>query len=173
MRAATVWCFRLGVAHADHAKDHGLAAEHVESLEVEVGLGGSRQLLQEGFRLLQVRGGKTFGEAVVNRLENSHRIRGTPLTVQKAGKAEGDPQLPKQGALLAGHLARLVKAVFGCGSGLISGLPQQHLALDAEQLGDTPLLAVFSSPGRFDRLAHGIVRLVARGGRSRHPRRAP
>src|SRR5262249_52901124 len=76
------------------------------------------------------------------------------------GKTEGDPQLPTQGALLSSHLARLVEAVFGCGSGPIPRLLEQHLALDAEQFGDIPLLAVFPSPSRLDRLAHGIVCLV-------------
>src|SRR5215469_6610909 len=38
--------FRLGVAHADHAKDHGLVAEPVEGLEIEIGLSGfDRDLL--------------------------------------------------------------------------------------------------------------------------------
>ena len=78
----------------------------------------------------------------------------------QAGKAEGDTQFPKQGALLSGHLARLVEAVFSSSSGPIPGLLEQHLAFDAEQFGDIPLLAVFPSPGRLDRLAHGIVCLV-------------
>jgi hypothetical protein len=36
----------------------------------------------------------------------------------------------------------------------------QHLALHAEQFGDIPLLAVFLSPSRLDRLAHRNVCLV-------------
>src|SRR5262249_35855458 len=39
-------------------------------------------------------------------------------------------------------------------------LLEHYLALDAEQFGDIPLLAVFLSTGRLDRLAHGIVCLV-------------
>jgi hypothetical protein len=57
---------------------------------------------------------EAFGKAVVNRLESSDRVGGTALTAQKPGKAERDPQLPNHGARLSGHLARLVKAVFGC-----------------------------------------------------------
>ena len=33
-------CLRLGVAHADHAKDHGLVTESVEGRKTEIGLGG-------------------------------------------------------------------------------------------------------------------------------------
>src|SRR5262249_52958130 len=76
------------------------------------------------------------------------------------GEAEGDPQLPKQGALLSGHFACLVETVFGCGSGPIPGLLEQHLALDTEQFRKIPLLTVFASTGRLDRLAYGIVCLV-------------
>src|SRR5262249_43945982 len=123
-------------------------------------LGGSGQLVQQGFRPLQVCCCKTFGEAVVNRPENSRCLGRTALTVQQPGMAEGDPKLPKQGALLSGHLTRPVEAVFGCGSGPIPGLLEQHLALDAEQFGDIPLLAVFPPHSRLDRLAYGIVRLV-------------
>src|SRR5262249_14591272 len=115
---------------------------------------------QQALRLLQARRRKTFGKTLVNRLENSHRLSGTALTVQKLGKAEGSTQFPKQGTLLLGHLARLVEEVFGGGSGSIPGLQKQHLALDAKQFGDIPLFAVFPCPGRLDRLAHGIVCLV-------------
>src|SRR5208282_6339034 len=118
------------------------------------------QGVEKSFCPLENGGVKAFSEAVVNRLENCHCVGGTPLTAQKPGKAESDPQLPKQGALLARHLSRSSKAICRCLNRLIRGLPQQHLALDAEQFGDIPLLAVFPSPGRFDRLAHGIVCLV-------------
>ena len=104
------------------------------------------QLFEEVLRGLQVGGLEPLGEAVVNQLENFHRVGGTPLTAQKPGKAESDPQLPEQGALLARHLSRSSKAICRCLNGLIRGLPQQHLALDAEQFGDIPLLAVFPSP---------------------------
>ena len=70
-------------------------------------------------------------EAIVNRLENSHRVGGTALAAQETGKAERDPQLTEQGALLSGHLA-LVKAVF-CRSGPIPGLLEQHLVLDDQR----------------------------------------
>ena len=40
MRAATVRRLRLGLAHADHAKDHGFVAEAVEGRKIEIGLGG-------------------------------------------------------------------------------------------------------------------------------------
>lgn len=43
MRAATgLERFRLAVAHIDDAEDHGLVAESVEGLKIEVGLSGSR-----------------------------------------------------------------------------------------------------------------------------------
>src|SRR5271156_6283223 len=104
------------------------------------------QLFEEVLRGLQVGGLEPLGEAVVNQLENFHRVGGTPLTAQKPGKAESAPQLPEQGALLARHLSRSSKAICRCLNHLVRGLPQQHLALDAEQFGDIPLLAVFPSP---------------------------
>jgi len=110
------------------------------------------QGVQKSFCRVEVGGVEAFGKAVVNRPENSPRVGGTPLTAQKPGEAERDPQLPNQGALLARHLGRLVKAVLGRGNAAIPDLPPQHLALDTEQFGDIPLLAVFAATGRLDRL---------------------
>ena len=110
------------------------------------------QGVEKSFCRAEVGGVEAFGKVVVNRLENSQRIGGTVLIAPKPGEAERDPQLPNQGALLARHLGRLVKAVLGRGNAAIPDLPPQHLALDTEQFGDIPLLAVFAATGRLDRL---------------------
>ena len=81
---------------------------------------GSRYCRASRSDLTAIGGVKTFGKAVANRGEPLSRRRNGPERA-KPGKAEGDPQLPKRGALLSGRLARWVEAVFGCGSGPIPG----------------------------------------------------
>ena len=74
------------------------------------------------------------------------------MIAPKPGEAKRDPQLPNQGALLARHLGRLVEAVLRRGNAAIPGLLEQHLAFDAQQFRNVPLLAVFAATGRLDRL---------------------
>jgi tetratricopeptide (TPR) repeat protein len=64
------------------------------------------------------------------------------LAHPQTGNAEGDAELPKKSALVAGHLGRLVKAIFGRQGGLIRGLLEQNFAFDAEQFRGIPPVPV-------------------------------
>src|ERR1700732_3966772 len=72
-----------------------------------------RQPLKQGAGSLQIRGRETFGEPIINRCKRCSRLVVATLAHPQTGDAEGDPQLPEQSALLAGHLGRLGKAIFG------------------------------------------------------------
>ena len=72
-----------------------------------------RQPLKQGAGSLHIRGRETFGEPIINRCKRCSRLVVATLAHPQTGNAEGDPQLPEQSALLAGHLGRLVKAIFG------------------------------------------------------------
>ena len=81
-----------------------------------------RQFVKQGASSLHIRGRETFGEPIINRCQRCSRLVLATLAHPQTGNAEGDPQLPKQSALLAGHLGRLVKAIFGRQSELIGRL---------------------------------------------------
>src|SRR6202030_2293152 len=70
------------------------------------------QPLKQGAGSLQIRGRETFGEPIINRCKRCSRLVVATLAHPQTGNAEGDPQLPKQSALLAGHLGRPGKAIF-------------------------------------------------------------
>ena len=106
MRAATV--FGLGVI----TEDHGVA-EAVEGLKIEIGLGGSRQLLQQGFRPAQVRRCETFGEAAVDRAQQSARRRGTMPIEPQPRETGRRPQLPEKRILALCHVEGAPEMLLG------------------------------------------------------------
>ena len=57
--------------------------------------------VEKGLRGLQISRVETFGEAVVDRPEERHPLRGTALFAQQPGEAGGGPQLAGKGALPA------------------------------------------------------------------------
>ena len=116
--------------------------------------------IDQGARSAQIRRRKAFREPVVDRGEYLPPFAIATLSDPQAGKAEGDPKLSKQGALLARHLARPIKPILGRRSGLTCALLQRHFALDAQQLGDVPHLAVRALPGAGHRLIHRSERLI-------------
>jgi hypothetical protein len=81
------------------------------------------------------------------------------LADPQTGDAAGNPQLPKQSALLAGDLGRLVKAIFGR-QGLIRGLPEQNFAFDPQQLRGVPPVPVGAHAVRRHSAVQGNESLV-------------
>jgi hypothetical protein len=61
---------------------------------------------------------ETLCESVVHRREELSRIVLPILPDSRAGKAEGNPQFPRAGILLPGHLDRVGEAAFGRRDGL-------------------------------------------------------
>ncbi len=119
-----------------------------------------RQPLKQGPGSLHIRGRKTFGEPIINRSKRGSRLMAATLAHPQTGNAEGDPQLPKQSALLASHFGRLIKAIFGRQGGLIRGLPEQHFAFDAEQLRGIPPVPVPALTRGRHRVVQGTESLV-------------
>src|ERR1700751_4665121 len=81
-----------------------------------------RQPREQGAGGLQIRCCETFGEPIINRCKRCSRLVVAALAHPQTGNAEGDPQLPEQSSLPAGHLGCLVKAILGRQGGLIRGL---------------------------------------------------
>ena len=110
---------------------------------------GLRQLLQQPFRLLPIRRRETFGETIVNGLEERQGISGTALIAQQPGKARGRAEFPGQRALPAGPVEGLPE-IFFCRSLCPRGaLQNNEFSFDAQQLRDTPsLFAAFRARER-------------------------
>jgi hypothetical protein len=106
-------------------------------------LGGARskrlsKRIEERSCRFQIGGLEPFGEAVVDRLEERHALRGTALIAPEPGEARGGAQFPGKGALLARPGERLSEAILSRRRGCGFTLQQQKLTLYAEQLRNCP-----------------------------------
>ncbi len=72
----------------------------------------SRQLIQQGLSLLQVRRVKPFREPLINGRKEVAGFRLLPLLLPQPGEARGGTQLPGFGLLVAGHGEGLLKTGF-------------------------------------------------------------
>jgi hypothetical protein len=76
-------------------------------------------------RRTQIRCLEALRESAVHGREKLSRIVLPILPNPQAGKAESNPQFPRQGIMLPGHLERLGEAAFGRRDGLIACSTEQ------------------------------------------------
>jgi hypothetical protein len=85
--------------------------------------------IEKGFCDLEIGRVETFGELVVDRLQNCHGIRDTALIAQQPGQAGCSAQFPGQGALPERPVERLPKVILGRCLGCGRGLQPKQLTL--------------------------------------------
>jgi hypothetical protein len=76
---------------------------------------------------------EAFGEAVVDRLEERHPLRGTALIAPESGEAVGGAQFPRQRRLLPCDFQSALQPRFGGLVGTRRVVPEQQLSIDAQE----------------------------------------
>src|ERR1700738_4722981 len=98
-----------GVAWASHTRG-GIGSRNPDSQSVRLCERDKKRL-----SCLQIARVEPFGEAVVDRLEECHPLRGTPLIAPQPGEARGGTQFQRQSALPPRPVERLPEVILGCG----------------------------------------------------------
>ena len=107
---------------------------------------GLTQLSQQVSRRKKISGLEALGESVVHRCENSFSFVLPILFFPHTGEAERRPQFPKKGLLFSSQSDRTEETTLGCRRRLGCGMPEHHLALDAQEFGNrVTFTAVFRS----------------------------